>query len=84
MKNFLKNKPWKTWRTRKITFVGVLCFLLVYTGLCILLAWYDHTIDSTVTTEVFKTGRWIIVTGTSIVLSDAAAKILKKDDDIDE
>lgn len=72
------------WRTRKVTFVGVLLFLVIYTIFSFIMSWYDHAIDSTVTTEVFKTGRWVIMTGTSIVLADAASKLLKKQEDLDD
>lgn len=85
MKEWIKNRPWKKWRTRKVTFVGVLLFLVIYTAISFILSWNDHAIDTTVTTEVFKTGRWVILTGTSIVLADAASKLLKKDeDDLDD
>lgn len=85
MKEWIKNRPWKKWRTRKVTFIGVLLFLVIYTAISFILSWHDHAIDTTVTTEVFKTGRWVILTGTSIVLADAASKLLKKDeDDLDD
>nr|DAU29384.1 MAG TPA: hypothetical protein [Caudoviricetes sp.] len=84
MKEWIKNRPWKKWRTRKVTFVGVLLFLVIYTIFSFIMSWYDHAIDSTVTTEVFKTGRWVIMTGTSIVLADAASKLLKKQEDLDD
>lgn len=85
MKEWIKNRPWKKWKTRKVTFIGVLLFLLIYTTISFILSWYDHAIDTTVTTEVFKTGRWVIMTGTSIVLADSVSKILKKDEeDLDD
>lgn len=86
MKELFNNKPWKKWKTRKASFIGVLLFLVLYTAISFVLSWFDHTIDDTVTTEVFKTGRWVIVTGTSIVLADSASKLLKKNegDDIGE
>lgn len=84
MKEWIKNRPWKKWRTRKVTFVGVLLFLVIYTIFSFIMSWYDHAIDSTVTTEVFKTGRWVIMTGTSIVLADAASKLLRKKEDLDD
>lgn len=77
MKEFLNNKPWKKWKTRKASFIGVLLFLVFYTGISFLMSWFDHSIDDTVTTEVFKTGRWVIVTGTSLVLADTASKLSK-------
>ena len=80
MKELFKNRPWKKWRTRKATFIGVLLFFMLYTGFSFILSWYDHAIDTTVTTEVFKTGRWVIMTGTSIVLADSVSKLLKKDE----
>ena len=67
-----------------MTFVGVLLFLVIYTIFSFIMSWYDHAIDSTVTTEVFKTGRWVIMTGTSIVLADAASKLLRKQEDLDD
>lgn len=84
MKEWIKNRPWKKWRTRKVTFVGVLLFLVIYTIFSFIMSWYDHAIDSTVTTEVFKTGRWVIMTGTSIVLADAVSKLLRKQEDLDD
>lgn len=84
MKEWIKNRPWKKWRTRKVTFVGVLLFLVIYTIFSFIMSWYDHAIDSTVTIEVFKTGRWVIMTGTSIVLADAASKLLRKQEDLDD
>ena len=86
MKELFNNKPWKKWKTRKVSFIGVLLFLVLYTAISFVLSWFDHAIDDTVTTEVFKTGRWVIVTGTSIVLADSASKLLKKNegDDIGE
>lgn len=86
MKELFNNKPWKKWKTRKASFIGVLLFLVLYTAISFVLSWFDHAIDDTVTTEVFKTGRWVIVTGTSIVLADSASKLLKKNegDDIGE
>lgn len=79
MKEVFSNKPWKKWKTRKASFIGVLLFLMLYTAISLVLSWFDHTIDGTVTAEVFKTGRWVIVTGTSIVLADSANKLLKRD-----
>lgn len=84
MKEWIKNRPWKKWRTRKVTFVGVLLFLVIYTIFSFIMSWCDHAIDSTVTTEVFKTGRWVIMTGTSIVLADASSKLLRKQEDLDD
>lgn len=77
MKKFFNNKPWKKWKTRKASFIGVLLFLVFYTAVSFVLSWFDHAIDETVTTEVFKTGRWVIVTGTSLVLADTASKLSK-------
>lgn len=84
MKELFNNKPWKKWKTRKASFIGVLLFLALYVGISFVLSWFDHSIDSTVTTEVFKTGRWVIVTGTSIVLADCASKMLRKDEEEDD
>ena len=84
MKEFFSNKPWKKWKTRKASFIGVLLFLALYAGISFVLSWFDHGVDSTVTTEVFKTGRWVIVTGTSIVLADCASKMLGKGDEEDD
>lgn len=78
MRELFKNKPWKKWKTRKASFVGVLVFLIVYTVFSFIMSWYDHAVDTTVTTEVFKTGRWVIMTGTSIVLADSVSKLIKK------
>ena len=77
MSKFFNNRPWKKWKTRKASFIGVLLFLVFYTAISFVMSWFDHAIDETVTTEVFKTGRWVIVTGTSLVLADTASKLSK-------
>lgn len=85
MRELFKNKPWKKWKTRKASFIGVLVFLILYTIFSFIMSWHDHTIDTTVTTEVFKTGRWVIMTGTSIVLADSVSKLIKrKEEDSDD
>nr|DAZ80162.1 MAG TPA: hypothetical protein [Caudoviricetes sp.] len=81
MKELIKNKPWKKWKTRKISFIAVLLFLIIYTVITLIFIYFNRSIDSTVTTEVFKTGRWVITTGTSIVLADSISKIIKHNDD---
>lgn len=66
----LKNKPWKKWRTRKITFIGVLLVWLVLIGLDVAgVELNDLTIE-----KAFDKGAWVITTGTLLVLTDRKKK----------
>ena len=63
----IKNKPWKKWRTRKITFVGVL-FVWV---LLIIFDLVGIEMSDIIVENVFDKGIWVIGTGTIIVLADS-------------
>ena len=69
MKKFLQNKSWKKWTTRKISFIYCLImttFIIIYTG--ILMATTDYIDTATWISESLKQLRFIIGTGTLIVL----------------
>ena len=79
MKKFLQNKSWKKWTTRKISFIYCLImttFIIVYTG--ILMATTDYIDTAAWISESLKQLRFIIGTGTLIVLLpfDALEKFL--------
>ena len=79
MKKFLQNKSWKKWTTRKISFIYCLImttFIIIYTG--ILMATTDYVDTAAWISESLKQLRFIIGTGTLIVLLpfDALEKFL--------
>ena len=79
MKKFLQNKSWKKWTTRKISFIYCLImttFIIIYTG--ILMATTDYIDTAAWISESLKQLRFIIGTGTLIVLLpfDALEKFL--------
>lgn len=68
----MKNKPWKTWKTRKVTFI-VVCILWLATailGLC------GRSIDSSIIDFIYGGGKWLLSFGIALVMSDKAAKAL--------
>ena len=79
MKKLLQNKSWKKWTTRKISFIYCLLmttFIIIYTG--ILMATTDYIDTAAWISESLKQLRFIIGTGTLIVLLpfDALEKLL--------
>ena len=65
----MKNKPWKEWKTRKATLIfSVLC-ICVYTAVGIVMGFLDHSLDSTLTEQVFNFFKWLVVTGCAITVS---------------
>lgn len=70
----MKNKPWKTWKTRKVTFIAV-CILwlaMAILGLC------GRTIDPTIIDFIYGAGKWLLTFGILLVISDKAAESLQK------
>ena len=69
-----KNAPWKGWRTRKISFVGVCLVWLVYAVLGTLKA----EIDVNILDFIYKGGVWILSFGTALVTCDKLSEVLLK------
>ena len=68
-----KDKPWKKWKTRKLTLMfSVLC-VCIYIAIGIVMAYYDKMLDSTLTSEVFDFFKWLTITGCAITV----AKVVK-------
>lgn len=70
MKGFFKNRPWKKWRTRKITFIGVLLVWLLLVGLDVA----GVELNDLIIEKVFDKGAWVITTGTLLVLTGTGGK----------
>ena len=66
----IKNKPWKKWRTRKVTFVGVLFIWLLLLALDLI----GVEINEIIIENLFDKGAWVITTGTLLVLREPRKK----------
>ena len=75
----MSNKPWKKWKTRKTTLLFSICFIVIYIIVGIIMCFTGHSLDSTLTTEVFSFFKWLTVTGCAITI----AKVAKGEDDSD-
>lgn len=67
------NVPWKGWKTRKRAFIGVCLIWLIYA----ILGVFGVEIDTAFLDFIYKAGTWILGFGTSIVVSDKVAEILR-------
>lgn len=67
------NMPWKGWKTRKRAFIGVCLIWLIYA----ILGMVGVEIDTAFLDFIYKAGTWILGFGTSIVVSDKVAEILR-------
>ena len=68
-----KNAPWKGWKTRKRAFIGVCLIWLIYA----ILGMFEVKIDTAFLDFIYKAGTWILGFGTSIVVSDKVAEMLR-------
>lgn len=68
------NVPWKGWRTRKISFVGVCLIWLIYA----VLGMFEVEIEEPVLEFVYKAGVWILGFGTALVTADKVSELLLK------
>lgn len=70
----MKNKPWKTWKTRKVSFIAVCILWLVMAilGLC------GREIDPTIIDFIYGAGKWLLTFGILLVISDKAGDMLLK------
>lgn len=77
----MKNKPWKKWKTRKATLIFSIFCICVYIIIGIVMGFYDHTLDSTLTSEVFGFFKWLTVTGCAITIAKVAKGDANSDSD---
>lgn len=82
LKHFFNNRPWKDVKTRKVTLVMSVILIVIYTIVGIVMGFFDHELDSTLTEEVFGFFKWLITTGCAITV----AKVVKgkTNTDLDE
>lgn len=69
----MTNKPWKEWKTRKTTLIFSVVCALTYTITGIILSFFDKSLDSTLTEQVFSFLKWLVLTGCTITI----AKVIK-------
>ena len=67
------NRPWKGWKTRKISFIGVCLIWLIYA----VLGMFKAEIDVAVLDFIYKAGVWILGFGTTLVVADKTADMLR-------
>lgn len=75
-----KDKPWKEWKTRKVTLVFSVFCIVLYTILGIIMGFFDKSLDTTLTEEVFSFFKWLVTTGCLITVS----KVIKGKTNSDE
>ena len=76
---WIKNKPWKAWKTRKVSFICV-CILWLAVAIKGLLG---YNIDQSIIDFIYDGGKWLLTFGIILVLSDKAGdklmRIFRKD-----
>lgn len=68
-----KNKPWKSWKTRKVTLMFSIFAVIAYTVTAIVLTINETPLDATLTEQVFIYFTALPVTGCAITI----AKVVK-------
>lgn len=76
---WVKNKPWKEWKTRKVTFIGV-CVLWLALAI---LGLVGHPVEQGIIDFIYDGGKWLLTFGIILVLSDKAGdklmRVFRKD-----
>lgn len=67
--NLIKNKPWKAWKTRKITFIIVSLIWLTYA----IIGLFGVEVSVELLDFIYKAGVWLLGFGVTLVLSDKIA-----------
>ena len=71
----MKNKPWKAWKTRKISFTVVALIWLLYA----ILGLAGHEFSSDILNFIFNAGVWMLGFGITLVIADKVAdKLIKR------
>lgn len=71
----MKNKPWKSWKTRKISFTVVALIWLLYA----ILGLFGFNFNSELLDFIFKAGVWMLGFGITLVIADKVGdKLIKR------
>ena len=71
----MKNKPWKAWKTRKISFTVVALIWLLYA----ILGLIRHEFNSDILNFIFNAGVWMLGFGITLVIADKVGdKLLRR------
>ena len=62
----MKNKPWKAWKTRKISFTVVALIWLLYA----ILGLAGHNFNTDLLDFIFPAGVWMLGFGITLVIAD--------------
>lgn len=85
MKKFFTNKPWKTWKTRKLILVLTNIAVVLFIICCLFLIATGIQIDTTsLIDNVFKYAEILISLGAGITVSKVLKGKTNSDDDEDE
>lgn len=77
----MKNRPWKAWKTRKVSFtvVALVWFTYAILGLC------GFDFNSEMLDFIFNAGVWILGFGITLVVTDKVGdNLLKRKDEYHE
>lgn len=80
MRELIKNKPWKAWKTRKITF----CYMLILGTAAIIVSGFLTNFSESWLDLVLKFCKFVVGTGTILILApsfDALVKVKKGEDE---
>ena len=71
----MKNKPWKSWKTRKISFTVVALIWLLYA----ILGLFCFNFNSELLDFIFNAGVWMLGFGITLVIADKVGdKLIKR------
>ena len=71
----MKNKPWKSWKTRKISFTVVALIWLLYA----ILGLFGFNFHSELLDFIFNAGVWMLGFGITLVIADKVGdKLIKR------
>ena len=71
----MKNKPWKSWKTRKISFTAVALIWLLYAFLGL----FGFNFNSELLDFIFNAGVWMLGFGITLVIADKVGdKLIKR------
>ena len=71
----MKNKPWKAWKTRKISFTVVALIWLLYA----ILGLFGFSFNSELLDFIFHAGVWMLGFGITLVIADKVGdKLIKR------
>lgn len=71
----MKNRPWKSWKTRKISFTAVALIWLSYA----ILGLIGREFNTDILNFIFNAGVWMLGFGITLVVADkVGGKLLKR------